>query len=125
MSEYPEDVMKAANEVVTKWKAGGTIVGLMPLIADAIMAERQRCADIVLNANALNADERYFLRQISRKIVSPPSSAASSFAGVAFVIDETVPDGSFKIVSASSSSVHRPSEREHDQRQRSCNGDEA
>jgi len=42
MSEYPEDVMKAANEVVTQWKTGGTSAGLMPLIARALMAERER-----------------------------------------------------------------------------------
>jgi len=46
MSEYPEDVMKAANEVVTKWKTGGTSVGLMPLIASALMAERKRGVEI-------------------------------------------------------------------------------
>jgi hypothetical protein len=44
MREYPEDVMKAANEVVTQWKTGGTSAGLMPLIARAIMAERERAA---------------------------------------------------------------------------------
>lgn len=77
MSEYPEDVMKAAREAVMPLLGWESPDGAR-IIARAIMAERERCADVVLNANALNADERYFLRQIARKIVNQPSSAASS-----------------------------------------------
>lgn len=99
MSEYPEDVMKAARECADLCLYT-TDDRMAVHIARALMAERQRCADIVLNANALNADERYFLKQVARKIISQTSSAASS-------------------------SEHRPSEQEHDQRQRSCNEDGA
>ena len=77
MSEYPEDVMKVARECADLCLY--TTDDRMALhIARAIMAERLRCADVVLNANALNADERYFLRQIARKIVNQPSSAVFS-----------------------------------------------
>lgn len=99
MSAYPEDVMKAARKAVMPLLGWESPDGAR-IIARALMAERQRCADIVLNANALNADERYFLKQVARKIISQTSSAASS-------------------------SEHRPSEQAPDQRQRSCNGDGA
>lgn len=78
MSEIPEDVWQAADTEARKivhFPIGHDVV---LAIARAIMAERLRCADVVLNAKALNADERYFISQIARKIVNQPSSAASS-----------------------------------------------
>lgn len=108
MSEYPEDVMKAANEVVTKWKTGGTSAGLMPLIARALMAERQRCADIARSTgvypelNVFGGGPEWYRhgKAIAKAITSPPSSSASS-------------------------SPARPSEQAPDRHQRSCSGDGA
>ena len=40
MSEIPDEIMRSANEVITAWKGNGG--GLMTLIAQSLISERQR-----------------------------------------------------------------------------------
>lgn len=74
MSEYPEDIMKAAEADVSEfvaWINGGNttgslsehaIAGLKHSFASAILAERVRCAEVArqAGARAIEASIRYF-----------------------------------------------------------------
>lgn len=53
MSEYPEDVMKAARRVLDEALYGGDGLNV---IAAAIMAERERCASAAYNVCAETLD---------------------------------------------------------------------
>ena len=127
MSEYPEDVMKAARDASLLCIGGMCSTyrhdyGLLPenerkalyvtmsqlayhdvapVIARAILAERERCAGIVRETKALNADEKYLLGKVAKAILSQPSSALSA------------------------SQAPRPSELEPGRHQLPYNGDEA
>lgn len=65
MSEYPEDVMKAA------WDACGDRYGrnvsVALVIARAIMAERQRCAKIAETMKVYEIGDRFMLTAAIRK----------------------------------------------------------
>ena len=82
MSEYPEDVMKAARECADLCLY--TTDDRMALhIARAIMAERERCADLSKSeAEDYKSHDclpqAMALFQFAREVMKPPSSAASS-----------------------------------------------
>lgn len=85
MSEYPEDVMKAARDAVMPLLGWESPYGAR-IIARAIMAERLRCADIARSTgvypelNVFGGGPEWYRhgKAIARAITSPPSSAASS-----------------------------------------------
>lgn len=99
MSGYPEDVMKAARGIVANIRADFTGDGRIDdataeeeeervahAIARAIMAERQRCADIARSTgvypelNVFGGGPEWYRhgKAIAKAITSPPSSSASS-----------------------------------------------
>lgn len=60
MSEYPEDVMKAARRVLDEALYGGD--GLNA-IASAIMAERKRCLSLVQRIRSMYEFDRHALAE--------------------------------------------------------------
>lgn len=50
MTEYPEDIMEIANDFTVRYSAPDCFDDLLKAVADALKAERERCADIARNA---------------------------------------------------------------------------